>query len=155
MSYFSYHVGGARARSRDKSKQKYSHKPHTTEIQKISQASHTHQVMITRVSAGGSRRAPRGERRASRRARLVRLEVLVASVVLASQLPRMQRVTCDNSLLAMVHTLSLLPPDERHQGAACEGEGRRTLRRGACLPTPRERLAGRRVAADGGQKKMI
>jgi hypothetical protein len=50
----------------------------------------------------------------------VRLEVLVASVVLASQLPRMQRVTCDNNLLAMVHTLSSLPPDEQQMGESRE-----------------------------------
>jgi hypothetical protein len=84
VCYFSYHVGGARARSRNKAKE--TTLTHTlTPIQKISHTSHTHRVMITRVSTGGSRRAPCGERRMSRNEACAALEVLVASVVLASQ----------------------------------------------------------------------
>ena len=62
---------------------------------------------------------------------------------------RQQRVGHDTHILP-------LPPDERQQGAACEGEGRRRERRGrGVFCPPRERLAGRRVAAEGARKKMI
>ena len=90
------------------------------------------------------------------RSRTLVAGVGVGAVCIASRLPRMPRVTCDNSVLVMVHTLPSLPPDERQQGAACEGEERRTERRGrGVFCPPRERLAGRRVAAEGARKKMI
>jgi hypothetical protein len=84
------------------------------------------------------------------------LEVLVASVVLASQLPRMQRVTCDNSLLTMVHTLSSLPPDEQQLGESREKRGASNRETGrSVFAHSKGEARGETCGSGGGRKKMI
>ena len=103
------------------SKRNYSHTHTHTDTENLTYIthapSHDHTCVNRRLEEGAMRRE---EDVTERNEACATLEVLVASVVLASQLPRMQRVTCDNNLLAMVHTLSSLPPDEQQMGESRE-----------------------------------
>jgi hypothetical protein len=156
VSYFSSCVGGTVTRQ---SKQKYSHthrtQPRTRNLTSIIHApSHAHTCVNMRLEEGATwweeaiteRGCAALEDTCSGRWCRRRLHRFTVGTD-ATRHVRQQRVGHDTHILP-------LPPDERQQGAACEGEGRRRERRGrGVFCPPRERLAGRRVAAEGAGKK--
>jgi hypothetical protein len=138
VSYFSSRVGGVGYGAISKQKYFHTHTTHNRDTE-ISQASHTNLLMITRVSTGGSRRAPRGEKRASRRARLCSARgPRSGRWCLASELPRMPRVTCVNSVLVMIHTCHHSHPMSGSRASrTSRGASHRETRRGVFFPRRR------------------